>query len=694
MAICMADDYLNSNSCAREEEYPLAGAVAKFTDRFIKNANGISLSKEKPMNKSIIFVIVFALAGIVCSSLKASGAQLALGTPGATLRLQNSELFTAIPIINTGKTIVEDLTLTEIVITGGTLTLPVSLPFRFGTIVQRDSRVLEADFASVPGELFTPGDSYALTVKGTYKIFGAPPTIIDKFTLTGRVVLAPASPGSAAVRTTNLHSLKVAGGKYQHQPVMMDNDVNTAAPGVPSVRPVVPLIPTPTQTIITPAVLNDPPVDFLFNNPLGLTSGTTNGTVANGTTGTVNGQAFDFGAVEPSGAVSGGGVIFVTANWIASYSTDGVHFTQLDPTKIFPNDAVGYCCDQIVQYVPSIDRFIWLLQGNGYRLAMASPAQIISSKGTAWTYWTLTPQFFGNPKGTGFDYPDLSVGTNELYMSWDAGIPCPAGCVQGYQVARTSLAGIQAGGTITVEWTNTVNGPSSVTWGEHLTQNTGNKVFWAGHDGNNNLRVFSWAEGSSNYFWRDVGISSWANNAPTSTTPDGINWLAYNFTTGVFPRNGIIGATRSGNSLWFAWTAGTDSNFPKAHVEMVEIDQSNNFNLLQQVQIWGSNVAFAYPALATNACTGGIGLSLEAGGNGNYENNYVGFWGDFVVYQTTDSAVGTDRYGDFSTIRQAPNTTANPGNLFAAFGYGFNKPHKADIHYILFGRPASSCKGR
>src|SRR5262249_48885182 len=81
---------------------------------------------------------------------------------------------------------------------------------------------------------------------------------------------------------------------------------------------------------------------------------------------------------EPSGA-SGGGVVFVTSNWFAAYSTDdGVSWTRLNPTTIFPNDAVGFCCDQIVQYLPSVDRFVWFLQGNGYRLAVASPAQIIA----------------------------------------------------------------------------------------------------------------------------------------------------------------------------------------------------------------------------------------------------------------------------------------------------------------------------
>ena len=588
------------------------------------------------MKRKIILVSLgLAFAGIIWSPLTAGAARLALGTLGATLQMEDSMLFTAVPIINTGKTAVQDLALTAIKLNFGTLTHP-SLPYKFDIdmLSGGNSTVFDADFASPPGALFMPGKSYTLTVQGTYKVGKT----TNKFTLTANVLLAPASPGEADINTTkNILPHTVTGGKFAHRPVMMEKDVNTAAPPVPT-APFVPLISPSVESMLgdsnplgeaTPIVSGgDPAVVFDANNSLGLTSGTTNGTATNA------------GAAEPSGGVTAGGVVFVTANWTAAYSTDGVHFTQLDPTKIFPNDAVGYCCDQIVQYLPSQDLFVWLLQGNGYRLAVASPAQVISSKGTAWTYWLLTPQLFGQPKGAGFDYPDLSVGNSDLYITWDAGIPCPKGCTQGYQVARTSLAGLKAGGTITIGFTDPKNGPSSVTWGLHPTQDTKDEVFWAGHDGNNQLRVFSWAEASNTYFWRDVGISSWANNAPTSTTPDGQDWLAYNFTTEVFPRNGIIGATRSGSALWFAWSAGTDSNFPQAHIEMVELDRSNNFSVLQQVQIWNSGFAFAYPALATLGCNGAIGLSLETGaGNGNYENHDVGFWGDFLVYRTVGSSI-------------------------------------------------------
>ena len=130
---------------------------------------------------------------------------------------------------------------------------------------------------------------------------------------------------------------------------------------------------------------------------------------------------------------------------------------------------------------------------------------------------------------------------------------------------------------------------------------------------------------------------------------------------------------------------------------MVRLDRNNNFNVAEQVQIWNNSYAFAYPALATNACTAEVGLSLEYGGNGNYENHVVGFWGDFVVYITTGSNVGTTRYGDYVTLRQKPATESNPGNLFDAFGYGLNSVPppgmgtQTDMHYVSFGRPASSC---
>jgi hypothetical protein len=136
--------------------------------------------------------------------------------------------------------------------------------------------------------------------------------------------------------------------------------------------------------------------------------------------------------------------------------------------------------------------------------------------------------------------------------------------------------------------------------------------------------------------------------------------------------------------------AGTNNNFRQPHVQMVTLDRGNNFQRTQQVQIWNNSYAFAYPALATNVCTGEIGLSLGYGGNGNYENHVVGIWGDFVVYITTNSNLGVNRYGDYMTIRQNGIT-----GLFDALGYGISSVTgggmQSDVRYVVFGR---SCEIR
>ena len=590
-----------------------------------------------------------------CECKDASPLALTAGAAGVSSQ-SSTALLSAVSIVNSGKRTKRNVKVTSIILSGGSLTSSASLPISLGTIPAGDSAVLNADFSGGP---FNPGGSYLLTVKGSYSVEEE----ILCFALNFSLIVPPAAPGSATLNTVKVPPNKVSGAPFPPQPPSFTQEINPQRPPVP-IAPFVPGTPTATSTGTLPLTIGDPPpIAFDANNPVGITNGST--------------------IAEPSGD-HGGGVVFMTSNWFAAYSTDsGVTFKRLNPTTVFPNDAVGFCCDQIVQYVPSIDRFIWLLQGNGYRLASASPADIINSGGTAWTYWNLTPDIFGQPASS-FDFPDLSVGNNFLYINWDAS--------GNRQVARTSFAGIQASGTIEIDYTDPANGTTA--WSAHLTQDTGDEIFWAGHYGNTALRVFSLAEGSNTYFWRDIGISSWATGGLSSITPDGQDWFTdvrnTNFTA-------TLGATRSGNQLWFAWMAGTDGNFQQPHIEMVTLDRGNNFNRIQQVQIWNNSYAFGYPALATNSCTGEVGLSLEYGGNGNYENHVVGFWGDFVVYITTGSNVGTVRSGDYVTIRQEPGTTANPGNLFNAFGFGLNTPPppgvgtQVDIRYVLFGRPATSC---
>ncbi len=584
---------------------------------------------------------------------KARAPQLVARAPGVSVP-DAKTLLSAVSFLNRGKSAAENVEVTSVRMAGGTLT--TSLPASLGTIAVDGGAFLESDFSGGP---FRHGAPYSLFLEGKYST-GEEPKRACHFRF--RVVLRvpPAAPGSGRLKIVTIKPGRVKGGKYLPRPPKFDSEVNQSEWTVPK-GPYVAGKPTPTYTSVEKAHLGDPPaIIFLANQSLNVTGANL--------------------IAEPSGSANAGGIIFASANSLAAYSTNnGGSFTQLNPTAIFPNDAVGFCCDQIVQYAPSIDRFIWLLQGGGgVRLAVASPAQIQSSGGTAWTYWNLTPPLFGFSGG--FDYPDLSIGNQFLYMSWNV-----SGPGRGHVVMRTSLAGLQAGGTITLGFTNPAD--SLMAWFAHLVQNTGNEIFWAGHNNTSSMRVFSLAESSNTYFWRDVSVTLWTNGGFTSLTPDNQNWLGMVSAVGTW----MAGGTRSGNHVWFAWTAGLDHNFKQAHVNMVDLDRSNNFQVAQQVQIWNNDYAFGYPALTTNRCTGEVGLSLEYGGNGNYENHVVGFWGDFIVYITTASDTGTGRFGDYVTLRQAVPTISNPGNLFNAFGYGITGG-KADIHRVLFGRPAAVCK--
>jgi hypothetical protein len=410
-------------------------------------------------------------------------------------------------------------------------------------------------------------------------------------------------------------------------------------------------------------------------------------------------------AADISGAESGS-VVLATANKYIAYSTDaGTSFTSLDPTTIFDNtENGGFCCDQIVQYVPSIDRFIWLMQfslgtdgKNRLRIAAASPETVSSSKCTSWIYWDLTSDALGITTTAAdvtngnhwLDYPNMSIGNNSLYISVDnvgnGGASPPTG---GRIIVRVPLSEIQAAVTINFRFTNWAD--SGRAYASHVTQNTGDEAYWAGHKNNSTMQVFNWNESSTSYSWRDVGVYNWPNGTLSSIAKDNNDWLTK---AASFPNFGVIGATRRGNEIWFAWTASKGAgasgsfNFPNANIQVVKLDPTNNYKRLDQFAIWNNDFAFAYPALATND-RGEVGIALGWGGKSFYANSAVGILGDFIVWYPELSDISTIRWGDYVTARQASPQTS----LFAGFGYAILKDstttagYRFEPFYILFGR--------
>lgn len=601
--------------------------------------------------------------------------RLVPGTTSAVIQ-NGTTLATAIPVMNQGKKTAESVHVTSVSVKNGSQTIP-------GTLIAGPKSIgvgaRAPVYANFPSTALLPGNTYLMRIRGTYTLANG----VHHFTFLNPFQIISASPGSAVSSSATAHATRVTGEHYPHSAPNFPAEIAEINEGGWWTVPIGPereLSRTPRETSIQPAPPpnTDPPsLEIFANDPLNIPGNSVN---------------------EPSGAASGlaanGGVVFATFNSSAAFSTnDGQSWTSLDPTTIFPQTTGGgFCCDQVVQFIPSIDSFVWVLQycgmtcGNATgpnleRVVACRPADMrIGSLVPCRTTFDITPALLGLGNDF-FDFPDLSVGNNFLYLSFD---DFNAG---GLIVTRIPLSEIQAAGTINIQFTHP--GDSSQAYLGHLTQSPLDSIFWAGHNSNSSMRVFSWPETSASYSWQDVDVGSWPNNISnmTSTTPDGMDWLSKLQKNNTFP---ILGSTRVTGSiagvrtdqLFFAWTGSNGSGFLQPQVQWVALDRSNNFNLVTQQQLFSDSATVAYPALASNS-NGEVGISAETGGGGAFENHAIGFLADNFLKITTNSNVGVNRFGDFVTIRQ----NVADGTKFDAFGYGMDAV--SDTRYIVFGRGAT-----
>lgn len=371
---------------------------------------------------------------------------------------------------------------------------------------------------------------------------------------------------------------------------------------------------------------------------------------------------------EPSVAENGQTVMTTGNYWMSLSEDGGQNFTSVNPTTIFPEDYGGFCCDQVVQYVPKYDLFVWLLQYgssasvNAIRIAVQTTNGVRNSNGTAWTYWDFTNTTFA---GSGaLDYNDMSFGSTFLYWTSSVG-----GGANRY-VVRVPLNELQAMGTVNFQFT----GSTDAYW-SHVTQNGRNGVYWAGHENNSTMKVYSMMDADGFYSWREVPINSWPNNTITSIAANGTDWLQ-----DASWKTYVRAAAIRGNSAFFAWNASSGGGFPQPHVQIVEIN-TNTFTLVNQVQIWNPGFAFAYPYFETNA-QGELGMIVGFGGGPYNASSGVGVWGDFVVYYPRLSSMSQNNYGHYHTARRS----GSDQRQWVGAGY----THKADAsilpYYVRFSR--------
>ncbi len=667
-------------------------------------------SKTRLSSKIVPLVIVLLATLIGCDP--PDPPFLTTERPG--LATEDEALLIALPLVNKGDVSAGDVRVSVITLESQRIMRPEASPLSVGDLPARGTTVLQLAFESQGLEV---DQQYLLRLEGTASVAG----VARRFRLEREVSLPPPDQGEGTVRRVTVEARQVDGGGFEPGSPEVDLEGINDYPGPP-----------------IPEGLRDATSEPR-NRPVGI-----EGLVGGGgesqtrdlnepiTFVRTGGQTIvqPCCVLEPSGGsvdqVPGFGpsfrTVFLSGNTYLLLSTDGgATYTRIDPFTVFPTIPLdglpqdeGFCCDQNLLYIPSINRFVWQLLTRGsqvgmdpitgnpingmnrLRVAAASPQQVIASSGTAWSYWDLTTATFGFTSTSFLDYPDLSFSEDYLRISATALNPLqPGQAGDGFFVAAVPLADIKNGGGIGIGYTDPKDGRNS--YSARLAHDCPDGAYWFGHASNNTMRIFSWRDGASKYYWDKAWVGPWTSTTSpfqASITPGGINWLRAN-------TDAVRGATcrHQGAALpelvdpdlLVAWNAGRGGSFPQPHVRLARFVKTGIlWTNSPGSEIWNPDFAFHHAHLATNA-NGEVGISVAAGGGtGGHPTPVTGFVGDAKLIRAGVSTASIDRWGDYTAIRPHwPND-----KLFSVSDYFLLAPSASmgqmtGVHqYRLFGRTA------
>ncbi len=393
---------------------------------------------------------------------------------------------------------------------------------------------------------------------------------------------------------------------------------------------------------------------------------------------------------EPSVA-NIGNTVFYTGNWYAARSTDGGQtFSYVNPYTNFPSVNNGFCCDQVVDYVPNQDMVIWGLQYNRdantgtLRIARAVGASDVANN--VWTYYDFTPQDFGFANGNWMDFPNITLGATNVYFTSNVfsttcpGGNCPFTGSVVWRIPRTQLA---AGGGITFDYLTQTNVGSL-----RATEGAGTTMYWGSWLNTSTLRIFHWDDGSGTIFWDDVSPNAFTfmtRGSGVAGTTDGTNWAAFGDSRilGAWVANGIIG---------FMWGARQDGTFPYPYTIIARFNQTTRA-LVTQNQVWNAGYAWLFPTASVNSAQNLAGL-LVAGGGTLFPLTNIWIVDDvqssfqpISLYYAIGSNAGpsSNRWGDFHTVRPHKNQPNSwVASTYGLIGGGANS--NTVPTYLWFGR--------
>ena len=387
--------------------------------------------------------------------------------------------------------------------------------------------------------------------------------------------------------------------------------------------------------------------------------------------------------LDTSVAAAGTKIVYVQNSQISVSADSGATFSTPRTVSTLYSDSPdgGVCCDMIVNYSSSIDRFVWITQYRGgsdgknrYRLAVFPPSAVTSTGITSWIYWDITAAHL--PGTPGFlDFPDLSFGSKYLYLNFKAGDP-GAGTVYKADNVRIGLVNLRDGLNLasgTTAWRFYMD---SWVMGA-VAQNTGSRAYWAYNTSTSSINVGWWDESSTSvYPTHSITTYTWPNSDYTSTY-SGDQWL--NTKKGY-----VLGGLRVGDNLYWAWAAGRGSGdlawLKQPHVQFLTIKGANSGTLALSAQraLWNPDYAIAYPNV--NLSGSDIGLTFAVGGGTMIPRSGImditATPTTYMSFTTGTASCNCGRWGDYAAIRPWANYGKGQDSkrvAFIASGYSIHK---------------------
>ncbi|HYH46581.1 MAG TPA: hypothetical protein VEG34_12930 [Thermoanaerobaculia bacterium] len=391
-------------------------------------------------------------------------------------------------------------------------------------------------------------------------------------------------------------------------------------------------------------------------------------------------------AAETDAAVRGSEVL-LTGNHFAAFSIDaGRTFQPISPAVFFTgSDGPAFCCDQAVEFAPSHDLMVWILQSElkgGSNVLRVAVSQGPDIRAKVWMVYDVTPRLVApGVEGEYLDSSNIAVSQRFLYVTTNL----VSGAGDQKELRRQ----------VVLRWPldklARYEGFSFDTFTDEplsplrAVQGAGDVMYWGATLADSTLRLYSWPESADTVRYADVEVEPWESRFARFPAPDGRNWLGDVDTsvTAGWLASGVLG---------FAWTAGADARRPLPHVRIAQIDAGTS-RLVAEPHLWSDQLAYAYPAVAPSS-RGEVAISVSFGGGQIAPSHAVGrlkpggqdVLPRWILHTTRRGEQGPadGSWGDSVSIcphPKEPGTWVATGYTLQDGGEGEN----AEILYVHFG---------